>query len=54
VTGEVGAASALRAKLGDWRPCLTRRAIPTGIAGASVICEVTAVAPRRRAAGATN
>jgi 2-iminobutanoate/2-iminopropanoate deaminase len=54
VTGDIAATGALRPKLGEWRPCLTRRGIGTGIAGASVICEVTAVAPRRRATRATN
>ena len=39
---------ALREKLGDWRPCRTTRAVATGIPGAKVLCEITAVAPRGR------
>jgi enamine deaminase RidA (YjgF/YER057c/UK114 family) len=48
LTGEVGDTRAIHARLGEWRPCLTRRAVGTGIQGARVMCEVTAVSPRRR------
>ena len=44
--GEAGDGTYMREKLGDWRPCGTTRAISTGIPGAKVLCEVTAVAPR--------
>jgi enamine deaminase RidA (YjgF/YER057c/UK114 family) len=45
--GEVSGASSMREKLGEWRPCRTTRAVSTGIPGAKVMCEITAVAPRR-------
>jgi enamine deaminase RidA (YjgF/YER057c/UK114 family) len=47
LAGKMGDGSALKAKLGDWRPCRTARAVSTGIPGASLMCEVIAVAPRR-------
>jgi enamine deaminase RidA (YjgF/YER057c/UK114 family) len=47
LVGDVKDGSVLRARLGDWRPCRSARAVPTGVAGASVLCEITAVAPRR-------
>jgi 2-iminobutanoate/2-iminopropanoate deaminase len=47
LTGENAAGLSLRDKLGDWRPCRTTRVVPTGIPGATVLCEITAVAPRR-------
>ena len=50
LTGEVGTATSMRDTLGDWRPCRTTRAVPTGIPGAKVLCEITAVAPRRGSA----
>jgi hypothetical protein len=46
VTGEVGPGSSMRNRLGDWRPCRTMRAVPTGIPGARLMCEISAVAPR--------
>ena len=48
LTGEGAAGLSLREKLGDWRPCRTTRAVATGIPGAKVLCEITAVAPRGR------
>ena len=47
ITGDVADGSAFRQRLGDWRPARTVRKVPTGIAGAAVMCEVTAAAPRR-------
>jgi len=44
--GDVRALAAMQDRLGDWRPCRTTRAVSTGIPGARVLCEVTAVAPR--------
>jgi hypothetical protein len=46
-TGEAGSANYMREKMGGWRPCRTIRAISTGIPGARVLYEITAVAPRR-------
>jgi enamine deaminase RidA (YjgF/YER057c/UK114 family) len=45
--GEVKGLAAMQDRLGDWRPCRTTRAVSTGIPGAKVMCEITAVAPRR-------
>ena len=45
--GEVRGLTAMREHMGDWRPCRTTRAVSTGIPGAKIMCEVTAVAPRR-------
>lgn len=45
--GEVRGLAAMRERMGDWRPCRMTRAVNTGIPGAKVMCEVTAVAPRR-------
>ncbi|HEX2460780.1 MAG TPA: RidA family protein [Vicinamibacterales bacterium] len=45
--GEVKGLTAMQDRLGDWRPCRTTRAVSTGIPGAKVMCEITAVAPRR-------
>jgi hypothetical protein len=47
LTGAVTDDAALKSRLGDWRPCRTVRAVPTGIAGAAVLCEIVAAAPRR-------
>ena len=44
--GEPGDGTYMREKLGDWRPCGTSRAISTGVPGAKVLYEITAVAPR--------
>ena len=46
-TGEVKGVAAMQDRMGDWRPCRTTRAVSTGIPGARVMCEITAVAPRR-------
>ena len=46
-TGEVKGIAAMQERMGDWRPCRTTRAVSTGIPGARVMCEITAVAPRR-------
>lgn len=45
--GEVRGLAAMQDRLGSWRPCRTTRAVSTGIPGAKVLVEVTAVAPRR-------
>ena len=45
-TGEVKGIAAMQDRMGDWRPCRTTRAVSTGIPGARVMCEITAVAPR--------
>jgi enamine deaminase RidA (YjgF/YER057c/UK114 family) len=47
-TGEVAGREngSLREKLGDWRPCRTTRTVSTGVPGAKIMCEITAVAPR--------
>jgi len=45
-TGEVSGLTAMRERMGDWRPCRTTRAVSTGIPGAKVLCEITAVAQR--------
>ena len=44
VTGQGASLTTLRAKLGDWRPCRTTRVVATGIPGATLMCELTAVA----------
>jgi enamine deaminase RidA (YjgF/YER057c/UK114 family) len=45
---EQGGANYMREKLGDWRPCSTSlRVTDTGVPGAKVLYEITAVAPRR-------
>jgi enamine deaminase RidA (YjgF/YER057c/UK114 family) len=45
--GEVKGLRGMQDRLGDWRPCRTTRAVSTGIPGARVMVEITAVAPRR-------
>ncbi len=45
-TGEVKSVAAMQERFGDWRPCRTTRAVRTGIPGARIVCEITAVAPR--------
>jgi enamine deaminase RidA (YjgF/YER057c/UK114 family) len=45
--GEVKGVAAMQERMGDWRPCRTTRAVRTGIPGARLMVEVTAVAPRR-------
>ena len=47
ITGDSADGTVVRQRLGDWRPARTVRQVPTGIAGAGVVCEVTAAAPRR-------
>lgn len=44
--GEVRSAAWMDDRFGDWRPCRTTRAVATGIPGARLMVEVTAVAPR--------
>ena len=44
VIGEPASLQTLRGRFGDWRPCRTTRAVATGIPGASLLCELTAVA----------
>ncbi|MBI3048932.1 MAG: RidA family protein [Acidobacteria bacterium] len=45
--GEVRGARWMEDRFGDWRPCRTTRAVPTGIPGAKVMVDISAVAPRR-------
>ena len=45
--GDVRGLTAMRERMGDWRPCRSTRSVSTGIPGAKVMCEITAVAPRR-------
>jgi enamine deaminase RidA (YjgF/YER057c/UK114 family) len=44
--GEVRGVRWMEDRFGDWRPCRTTRAVPTGIPGARLLVEITAVAPR--------
>ena len=47
-TAEAGGGNYMREKLGDWRPCSTSlRVTDTGVPGAKVLYEITAVAPRK-------
>ena len=46
-TGEASSGNYMREKIGDWRPCRVTRVIGTGVPGAKVMYEITAVAPRR-------
>jgi 2-iminobutanoate/2-iminopropanoate deaminase/2-aminomuconate deaminase len=41
--GEVRSARWMEDRFGDWRPCRTTRAVPTGIPGARLMVEITAV-----------
>lgn len=45
--GEASSGNYLQQKLGGWRPCRVTRVLSTGIPGAKVMYEITAVAPRR-------
>lgn len=45
--GEAANGSYLKQKLGDWRPCRVTRVLSTGVPGARLMYEITAVAPRR-------
>ena len=42
--GEVRGARWMEQRFGDWRPCRTTRAVPTGIPGAKLMVEITATA----------
>jgi enamine deaminase RidA (YjgF/YER057c/UK114 family) len=46
-TGEGAPFSAMTERMGSWRPCRSTRAVPSGVPGAKVLCDITAVAPRR-------
>ena len=46
-TGEAAALSPMTERMGNWRPCRTTRAVTSGVPGAKVLCDITAVAPRR-------
>lgn len=46
-TGEGAAFSPMTERMGSWRPCRTTRAVTSGVPGAKVLCDITAVAPRR-------
>ena len=43
-TGEGAPFSAMTERMGGWRPCRTTRAVPIGVPGAKVLCDITAVA----------
>jgi 2-iminobutanoate/2-iminopropanoate deaminase len=45
--GEAANENYLKQKLGDWRPCRVTRVLGTGVPGARVMYEITAVAPRK-------
>ena len=45
--GEAASGNYLKQKLGDWRPCRVTRVLSTGVPGAKVMYEITAVAPRK-------
>jgi enamine deaminase RidA (YjgF/YER057c/UK114 family) len=45
--GEAANGSYLKQKLGAWRPCRVTRVLSTGVPGARLMYEITAVAPRR-------
>lgn len=47
VTGEVRGIRTFEARFGDWKPCRTTRSVSTGIPGAKLLAEITAVAPRK-------
>jgi enamine deaminase RidA (YjgF/YER057c/UK114 family) len=47
-SSEDGGGNYIQPKLGDWRPCSTTlRVSDTGVPGAKVLYEITAVAPRK-------
>jgi 2-iminobutanoate/2-iminopropanoate deaminase len=45
-TGEGAAFSPMTERMGTWRPCRTTRVVTSGVPGAKVLCDITAVAPR--------
>lgn len=47
-TGEGAARSTMTERMGAWRPCRTTRVVPSGVPGATVLCDIIAAAPRRR------
>ena len=46
-TGEGAPFSSMTEKMGAWRPCRTTRTVTSGVPGAKVLCDITAVAARR-------
>ena len=46
-TGEGAAFSSMTERMGSWRPCRTTRVVSSGVPGAKVLCDMTAVAERR-------
>jgi hypothetical protein len=46
-TGVDAGVSSMTERIGDWRPCRTTRAVPSGVPGANVMCDITAVAPHQ-------
>ena len=46
-TGEDAGLSSMTERMGNWRPCRTTRAVPSGVPGAKVMCDITAVAPHQ-------
>ena len=46
-TGEGAAFSSMTERMGNWRPCRTTRVVRSGVPGAKVLVDITAVAPRR-------
>ena len=45
-TGEGAAFSPMTERMGTWRPCRTTRTVNSGVPGAKVMCDITAVARR--------
>jgi enamine deaminase RidA (YjgF/YER057c/UK114 family) len=46
-TGAGAPFSSMTERMGTWRPCRTTRAVTSGVPDAKVLCDITAVAPRR-------
>jgi enamine deaminase RidA (YjgF/YER057c/UK114 family) len=46
-TGEGAPFSPMTERMGTWRPCRTTRTGTSGVPGAKVLCDITAVSPRR-------
>ena len=45
-TGEGAPFSPMTERMGTWRPCRPTRAVTSGVPGAKVLCDITAVARR--------
>ena len=46
-TGEGAPFSSMTERMGTWRPCRTTRTVTSGVPGAKVLCDITAVAARK-------